>query len=325
MREGGCTLREAADRADVFIGAAVEPRHIEADSEYGPVLAEQFNSLTSENVLKWQPIHPEPDRYEFGPGDALVDFAEANGMRVRGHALFWGRLSLPDYVREASSPEEALGLLTEHIETVAGHYAGRIAQWDVVNEPLTLGGALGETGGFDDHVMYRQLGPGYIATALELAHAADPHAELFINDFLVIQPGAKQDLFFALAEDLVASGAPLHGVGLQGHFSIPSSAEVEATVARFAALGLRVELTELDYPLSSFGGDADAKLSAQADAYRRTVAGCIAHPACSGITAWGFTDRYTWLGSESAPLLFDTDYGRKPAYFAVRDEFIANR
>jgi endo-1,4-beta-xylanase len=200
-----------------------------------------------------------------------------------------------------------------------------------VNEPITLLGAAGDTAGLEPYVFYRLLGPGYVREALDIAHAADPGARLFINDFFVEKPGEKQDRFFDLIQALVASGAPLHGVGFQGHFQLPiigpdfrpTREELETSMRRFAELGLDVEVTELDVTLVS--RDA-CELDFQRAAYHDVVAACLAVSACTGVTTWGISDRYTWIesffGVDGAPLLFDESFQPKPAYFGVRSALL---
>ena len=320
-------LRDLGEAAGIRVGAAVDPNWLAADPAYAPTLGREFGSITPENVMKWGPIHPAPGVYDFGPADALVDFAAAHGMRVRGHNLVWGRLQLPDYVQNATSEAELRSLVTEHIGTVVGRYAGRVAEWDVVNEPLSLLGFPDANDALDDNVFLRHLGPGYVAEALELAHAADPTAKLYVNDFLVETPGPKQDRLYRLAADLLAAGAPLHGVGLQCHFGLfsatyPQRAELQATIERFAALGLEVELTELDVGVARLTTDLPARLDTQAAIYRDAVSACSAVPACRGVTTWGIVDTYSWvrsfLGIDDVPLLFGDGWVRKPAYFAAR-------
>ena len=173
-----CTLREAAVQAGVLIGAAFGDRG-EDDPEYLPALRNDFNSVTAEGAMKWGATQPEYGVFDFGPADWIMDFAEANGLSVRGHTLIWEQSivdATPDYVTAITDPEELRALMADHIQTVVGRYRGRIDAWDVVNEPLvTLGSSLYE------NVFYQLLGPGYIAEAFELAHAADPDATLFLE------------------------------------------------------------------------------------------------------------------------------------------------
>lgn len=331
-------LRDLAVRHGLSLGSAVHDDHLVDDPDYGRVLAREFDSLTPYKAMKWGRIHPEPERFDFSGADRLVEFAAAHQMRVRGHTLVWGGASDPPnprYVDSAGSPNQLRTWMDAHIDTIMRRYAGRVDRWDVVNEPLT---ALGEVGGADglrEHVFLRQLGPGYIAEALRLAHAADPAARLFVNDFFVLKPGPKQERYFDLVRSLLDANAPLHGVGFQGHLAflpsappgqldLPSEAEITATLERFAALGIAVEITELNVHTWRFEGDRSSRLEQQRELYARAVRAALAVPACTAVTVWLFTDRYptsieTFLRRDGEPLLFDKQYAPKPAYFGVRD------
>lgn len=337
-------LRDLAAARGLSIGSAAHDEHLLDDPAYGPVLAREFDSLTPYTAMKWGRIHPAPDRWDFGGADALVAFAAAHRMRVRGHTLVWGGASDPPnpaYVNEVSTPAALRALMTEHIDTLMRRYAGRVDRWDVVNEPLTGGGEPGSTDGLRDHVFLQQLGPGYIAEALEIAHRADPAARLFVNDVFVLKPGPKQERYFRLVRELLDAGVPLHGVGFQGHLAFlpiplpgdldrPSEAEMAATLRRFAALGVAVEITELNVHTWRFAGDRAARLAQQRELYASAVRACVAVPGCTAVTVWLFTDRYptsieALLGRDGEPLLFDDDYAPKPAYFGVRDALSLRR
>jgi len=321
-------MRTVAAEAGRAIGAAIEPDEVAADPAYAPALAHDSGSVTAENAMKWGPIHPEPDRWVFGPADAVVALAEAQGQRVRGHTLVWGAMQLPAYVQNAATADALRGYMRDHIAGLVGRYAGRIAQWDVVNEPLP--GILDPptSDGLDDNVFRRLLGPGYVAEALQHARAADPAARLYLNENGIEAPGPRQDRFYALVQELLAAGAPLDGVGFQAHVGLippgqyPDRAVIEASLRRFADLGLEVELTELDVTLVFRPGDLPARLAQQGDDYRAMVEACMAVAACRGITTWGLSDRYTWLrsffGFDDWPLPFGDAWERKPAYFGMR-------
>jgi endo-1,4-beta-xylanase len=304
----------------VRIGAAARSGEIASDPNYGPVLAAQFNSLTAENAMKWGSLHPAPGVYDFSNADALVAFAEAHDMAVRGHTLVWAQQlvdSTPDYVKAMTDPNVLRAELADHIQTVAGHFKGQVDSWDVVNEPLELlGGELYQ------NIFYQLLGPGYIAEAFHLAHAADPNALLFLNE-IVSTPGVKLDGLVALVTDLLAQGVPIHGVGIQGHFfSNPNPQALQTVIQTFADMGLVVEPTEVDIVLVG-DGTYEEKLDAQGQSYFEVLAACMAVPACPRVTLWGFTDRYTWIdsffGPGFDPLPFDEDYARKPAFYGVRN------
>ena len=331
-------LRDLAAARGLSIGSAAHDEHILDDPQYGPVLAREFDSITPYTAMKWGRIHPEPGRYDFSGADTIVDFAAAHHMRVRGHTLVWGGASdppNPDYVNNAATPAQLRALMTEHIRTVMQHYAGRVDRWDVVNEPITSLGEAGSTDGLRDSVFLQQLGPGHIAEAFELAHQADPEARLFVNDVFVLKPGPKQERYFRLVRELLEAKVPLHGVGFQGHLAflptplpgevdMPTEAEIEATLGRFAALGVDVEITELNVHTWRLTGDRPARLEQQRELYAGAVRACVAVPRCKAVTVWLFTDRYptsleALLGGDAYPLLFDDDYAPKPAYFGVRD------
>jgi endo-1,4-beta-xylanase len=332
-------LRDLADRLGVRFGSAVMARDLRSDPEYGIVLAREFNSLTPFVEMKWGTIHPEPHRYDFTQADALVDFAAAHHMRVRGHTLVYGQVvdpPNPTYLSEMTDPAALRAMMANHIRTVIERYRGRVDAWDVVNEPLRPPGAKPWGDGFSDNVFTRVLGPGYIAEALRLARQADPTAELFINEFGVLDPGAKQDRYFRLVKELRDSGAPLDAVGFQAHMVPlfgPTTAgeQVAAALRRFAALGVKMEITELNVftrtpaHLLTLGltYNVERALQRQADQYAEVTEACLSVPACQGVTLWTFTDRYrTTIEKlshiEDMPLIFDRDYQPKPAAFAVR-------
>ncbi len=319
------SLVDAARLAALDVGVAFDDG---ASAPRRTLAAAEFTSITAENSMKWARLTSGPDDYDFEAADTLVEFAEANGQRVRGHTLFWHRLNgLPDWLLEelgaASDPATRLrGLMINHVSTVVGRYAGRLAQWDVVNEPLAIVG-----GEFDpENIFFAVLGEAYIDLALLEAHTADPSAELFINEtFTEFQPD-KFDALIALARRLLDRGVPLHGLGLQGHFFLqaPDQEVLRDQLARIAALGLKAEITELDIPLSLFSGAVDP-LAAQAQAYAAVFNACLSVTLCSGITVWGLDDANTWLDSfalsapnaPNRPLLFDAELQAKPAYDSI--------
>lgn len=295
------------------------------EEQFRSLLVDEFNSVTA--PLYWSSTEPRRGELNFTIPDFVLELAEKNDLRVRGHPLVWGRLTVPEYVQNAASAEELRAFMREHIEAVVGRYKGRIAQYDVVNEPITFFGADGVGGdGLEDYIFLQLLGPDYIRDALEIAHAADPDAQLFLNDLLVMKPSAKQDHFYELARGLVESGAPLHGVGFQAHITPPFAqnyapirAEIEAVIRRFKDLGLDVEITEIDVTLS----DPASQLEGQRATYRDLFAACLSVSGCRGLTTWGISDAFTWIfeffAVDGAPLMFDKSYERKPAYFGARD------
>jgi endo-1,4-beta-xylanase len=321
-----CTLAAAAAPAGIRMGATLEPGEID-DAAYAGTLAREFGSMTPENAMKMYSIQDQRGTWTFAGADAVLAFAEANDLEVRGHTLVWGQDQYtPAWVRAITDPAELQAVTDEHIETVVGRYAGRIERWDVVNEPLaTLG--TGRAGSVWDDL----LGPGWIAHAFRVAHAADPTAELWLNEYGTDWVPGKHAALLALVSELVGEGVPIHGVGLQTHRLSPTGptpATFEQQLRDLADLGLEVAITELDIPTNP--NDANGPTN-QAAAYARIASACLAVPACVEITTWGITDAKTWLDAlgtfptPTRPLLFDGSYAPKPAYHSMRAALAAGR
>jgi endo-1,4-beta-xylanase len=310
-------LRQSATRHRLLVGAAVTTEPLRDDARYGGLLGQEFNTVTPENQMKWDTIHPAPDRYHFRPADAIVDYAQSNGMAVRGHTLVWYR-QVPDWVndREWTRPELER-VLRDHIHRVVGRYRGKVVQWDVVNEAFDNDGEL------RDSVWARVIGPDYIPLAFRWAHEADPDARLYYNDFDLEFSPAKASAVEQLVRDLQAAGVPIHGVGLQGHeldVRPPTREQVATTLERFAALGLDVGITELDVGVTM--PSDPAKLDTQAAIYDNVLAACLSVRRCRTFVTWGFTDAHSWIPGElpgfGDALPFDTEYEPKPAAERLR-------
>lgn len=309
-------LREYAQLRGLDVGAAVSDDALRTDTVYRRVLRTEFNSVTPENNMKFGPIHPSAATYSFAGPDTLLAFATANNMKVHGHVLLW-HSQQPAWLT-AGTPTRAslLAALKDHIETVVGRYAGKIASWDVANEMIS-----------DNQTGLRQsfwttiVGPDVIDSAFTWARRRDPSAKLFLNDYSVETIGAKSDSLFALAMRLKNAGIPIDGVGLQAHLTLPAPtlAQLTENVARFAAAGFDVRFTELDVRLA----DGTDGLAAQATAYASVVAACRSTSRCKAVTTWGFTDKYSWISGTFAGfgrgLPFDFNFNPKPAYVSMRD------
>lgn len=303
------------------------PDPFTADRPYRAALAREFNSVSPENQMKWEYIHPEADRYNFGAADAIVTFAQRNRQAVRGHTLLWHSQN-PAWLEEGDhSPEELRAILREHIMTVVGRYKGKIQQWDVANEIFDDTGALRT----QDNIWIRELGPGIVADAFRWAHKADPKAQLFFNDYNVESDNPKSDAYHALIQDLLAQGVPVHGFSAQAHLSIRYGfpGDLEDNLRRFADLGLDTAITELDVrmDLPASGVPTAEQLTKQAEYYQRTLAACLNVRGCDSFTIWGFTDKYSWVpvffeGQGAANIMWG-DLTRKPAYFALRSTLAA--
>ena len=331
---------------DFMIGAALNPRQFfEQDRRAVEIVTTHFNTITPENVLKWALVHPEPARYDFKAADRYVEFGEKRGMFIVGHTLVWHNQTpawvFQDAKGNALDRESLLQRLREHIFTVVGRYKGTIKGWDVVNEALNQDGSMRQSAWF------KIIGEDYLAKAFEFAHEADPSAELYYNDYDLELP-AKRAGAVALLKKLKKSGVPVHAVGLQNHnlMDWPSAADEDATIGAFAALGLKVNITELDVDVlprtTKPGADypVDAPVTPQLNPYvdhlPDTMQLALAkryaelfqvyekhRNEIDRVTFWGVGDGDSWLnnwpmkGRTNYPLLFDR-YGRaKPALAAI--------
>src|SRR5512133_3735883 len=243
----GQPLRDLAEQRGIRIGAAVNPARL-TEAAYAETLAREFNQAEPENAMKFGPIHPGASSYNFGPADAVVEFAWWHKMAVRGHTLVWHRQN-PQWITQLTAPQLA-ETLQEHIRNVVGRFAGKVYAWDVVNE------AFNDAGTMRSSVWYDQPGVGlsgtaYIEQAFRSARGADPKALLFYNDYGAEPMNAKADAIYEMAKDFKDRGVPIDGVGMQMHFTTkaPVMDSVEANIRRLAELGLEVQITELDVRL----------------------------------------------------------------------------
>jgi len=329
------SLRQAADHAGMLIGTAVRPSQF-SETAYISTLAREYNMIEPEDVMKWWVVRRDPDKFDFRQGDEVVRFAQAHEMKVRGHCLVWGRTN-PDWLTQGNFTSGQLSqLLHDHIEQVMKHFAGQVFAWDVVNE------ALDENGKVRDSLWYNQPGIGfagkgtlYIEQAFRWAREADLHALLFYNEAEGEGLNRKSDAIYAMVKDFRDRGVPIDGVGLQLHISqlnadIPG---IATNIARLAALGLQVHITELDVslPVDTHGEPLRKEdLERQGEIYRGIVRACMQSSGCTAIETWGFTDKYSWVGSSSHgtrgwALPFDRAYHPKLAYDAVLEELRAGR
>ena len=296
------TLGDAAAERGRYFGTAVAANHL-GEADYVGTLNREFNSATPENEMKWDALEPQRGQFTFTNADRIVDHAQGQGMDVRGHTLVW-HSQLPGWVGSLGAADLRTAM-NNHITTVMGHWRGEIHSWDVVNEAFQDGGSgARRSSPFQD-----RLGDGYIEEAFRTARAADPNAKLCYNDYNTDGINAKSNAVYNMVADFRQRGVPIDCVGFQSHFNAqsPVPADFQQNLQRFAALGVDVQITELDIEGSG---------AAQADNYRTVVNACLAVSRCTGITVWGVTDKYSWR-SGGTPLLFDGNYHKKPAYDAV--------
>lgn len=338
---------KAAFQKHFLIGAAINRAQFSGQDERGAgIVREQFNTVSPENILKWESVHPLPGKFDFDGPDKYVAFGEANKMFVIGHTLVWHNQT-PKWVfdGEAGKPatrEVLLKRLRDHILTVVGRYKGRIHGWDVVNE------ALNEDGSLRPSPWLKIIGEDYLIKAFRFAHEADPKAELYYNDYS-LENGPKRKGAIELIKKLQAAKVPVAAVGLQGHNKMewPTLEQQDRTIEEFAKLGIKVAITELDVemlPRDAQNQTAEvtvniefneklnpyakeippAKLDDQAKRYADLFGVYLKHrKSISRVTFWGVTDGDSWLndwpirGRTNYPLLFDRAGKPKPAFYSV--------
>jgi endo-1,4-beta-xylanase len=331
------TLRQEADHLGIKISSAVNPAKFN-EPAYTQALARELNMIEPENAMKFGLIHPERERFDFSGGDRIVEFAQKNGMAVRGHTLVWHNQIAPWVTSGGFSPEDLSSILHDHITTVMKHYSGKVWAWDVVNEAFD-----GNPPKLRSTIWYDAPGIGfatektkYIEQALRWAHEADPKALLFYNDYNAETVNAKSDAIYAMAQDFKKRGVPLDGIGLQMHVGLKTNlSTLGDNIERLTALGFEVHITELDVaiPVNPDGTpiDPDA-LQRQAKVYREIASTCLRFKGCTALQLWGITDKYSWIpgsskGKNALALPLDKDYQPKPAYDALLDAFksVSNR
>ncbi len=348
------TLKDAF-RDDFLVGVAVNDAIVSGrDARSQQLVVTQFNSITAENELKPENVHPRPGTYDFSKGDAFVAFGKAHGMFVVGHNLLW-HIQTPAwmFVDAQGRPHDAdaqLAVLQDHIQHVAGHYAGRIQAWDVANE------VIDEDGSYRQSPWLKNVGDGdrLLREAYRYAAQAAPGTELYYNDFNTEKP-AKRAGIVRLVKMLQGAGLRMDGVGMQGHWGLesPSIAEIETSIDTFAALGVKVMITELDIdvlpqPPRTDGMPADQRLTLPDDPQARRqldpwpdglppqmqqrlaqrYAELFAlfqrkREVIARVTFWNAHDGDSWKndypvrGRTNYPLLFDRERQPKPAFDAV--------
>jgi endo-1,4-beta-xylanase len=289
----------AAERNGRYFGTAVAAYKL-SDSVYTTILNREFNSVTPENEMKWDATEPQQNNFTYGSSDQIVNHARSRGMKVRGHALAW-HSQMPPWAQgmEGAPLRQAM---INHVRQVATHFRGQIDSWDVVNEAF----ADGSGGGRRDSNLQR-TGNDWIEVAFREARAADPTAKLCYNDYNTDDwTHAKTQAVYRMVQDFKQRGVPIDCVGFQSHMNnqSPYPSNYRTTLSSFAALGVDVQITELDIQ------------GANPTWYANVVSDCLAVARCNGITVWGIRDSDSWRASQT-PLLFDNNGNKKPAYNSV--------
>ncbi len=322
--QGVSSLKGAGACKDILIGNVLSQHQI-TNLSHVQTLKKEHNYLTPENATKWIHLQSERGVFNYSRADSIVEFAQKNNMKVKGHCLVW-HSQLPQWVDDITDPGELRSVMKTHITEVMGHFKGQVYAWDVVNEAIKTDTDAGVGNPrMRESVFQRLLGDEYIDMAFRMAHEQDPSIKLYYNDYSIGADNDKADFLYEMLKGMVARGVPIDGVGFQMHIgtpnNVPTGAEVAKNMQRIADLGLEVIISEMDINLC--GGRSVAW---QQSLYHDVISACVDQPACSAISFWGLTDRSSWLnGWEGSgcktekpwPLLFDDHYKRKGTYNEV--------
>jgi len=270
------------------------------NAQNSEILKADFGQLTPENSGKWDAIEPSRGQFNFGGLDTLVNWAQTNGKLVRGHTTVW-HSQLPGWVTSINDKATLTTVIQNHVSSEIGRYAGKVLQWDVVNEMFD------ENGGLRSSVFANVLGEDFVRIAFEAARKADPKAKLYINDYNTVEKGAnyaKTTGMIRYVKKWIAAGVPIDGIGAQAHLMSGEANNVPAAFKAICGAAPQCALTEVDI------------VNASPSDYVTTVKSCVDIANCVGVTIWGVRDPDSWRAA-SAPLLFNSGYQTKPAYAAL--------
>ena len=336
---GAGSLKAHAAARGLLTGCAVNANLFRDDEGFRKLLAEQYNIVVPENCLKWNMLRPTADTYNFADADSLVAFAEAHGMKVRGHNFVWHE-ALPGWFAGTVNKDNAQKFLVDHIHTVGSRYKGKMHSWDVVNEAIWI--PDGRPDGLrSSSPWFEMLGPGYIDLAFRTAREADPTALLTYNDYSIEydndEQGKKRAAVLALLRRMKADNVPLDALGIQSHIHAVGkdgfSKGVRELLDGAKALGLQVFVTELDVNDDAVPTpDMAERDKIVADVYRSYLTTALYGTEVKAVLTWGASDKNTWLNKGTKfrkqhpdrlqrPLPFDPDYAPAPAFFAMRESF----
>jgi endo-1,4-beta-xylanase len=325
-------LRVTAAARGLLYGSTIATDQVVANDDFTALVRRECAALVTENELKWGNICDAPGEYDFAPADAIVDFATANGIAMRGHTLLW-YYKTPRWFRELPNAVVAEQEMLRHIATVAGRYRGRMRMWDVVNEPFEP--AHGRADGLRGAIFVEKVGTHYLDLAFHAAREADPTARLLLNEYGIEYDSPADDLkrrvILRHLERLRRDGVPVELFGIQGHLEIgvkPFSAKkLRDFLVEIAGMGIEMAITELDVVDAAAPGDIARRDRMVADEYRRFLDVMLDEPAVRTVFTWGLSDRHSWLvrresgvntwrtdGLPPRPLPFDAALAPKPAW-----------
>ncbi len=322
-------LRKQAAKRGLLFGSAADRDVLENDPSYAQALATECAVVTPENSMKWERLRPSPSDFDFANADWLVNFAETNDLQVHGHTLVW-HLQNPAWLETHVNPSNAKAFLNDHIENVAGRYAGRVRSWDVVNEAID--DDTSSKNGLRPSPWLRSLGPEYIDLAFYMTRQVELNADLVYNDYGLEYEGSwyeeRRRHTLNLLTGMVTRGVPIDALGIQSHLSgdqPPDFRQFERFLDEVAALGLDIMITELDVSDQGLSADKAERDCLIAETYKHYLDVVLANPNVRSLAVWGLSDRYSWLsefkprddGQPVRPLPLDVELKRKPAWNAI--------
>lgn len=332
---GPASLRAQAAQHGLLAGFALSTASLRTSDIYRRTAAEQCGIAVSENSMKWGALRPSASQFSFDDADTFVQFCETHHIKMRGHNLCWHE-SLPAWLTQTATPENARALLQEHIRTVAGRYRGRMHSWDVVNEAIHP--EDGRPDGLRDSLWLKLIGEDYVETAFRTAREADPHALLTYNDYGIEaethEDAAKRAAVLLLLRRLRQRNVPLDAVGIQSHIKAGAryGPGLRSFIRSCREINLQVFVTEIDVDDRELPSNPAQRDLGVAETYAAYLQAVLAEPNVHAVLAWGVDDAQTWLNQHNPrpdhepqrPLLFDRLFHPKPAFAAVTESFRAH-
>jgi endo-1,4-beta-xylanase len=331
LQAGTDPLKQLAQEKGLLFGSCLALKYCVQSAAYQQLFLAQCDIATPELHMKWNSLSSQPGVYDFAAADKLVAFCSSAHIKVRGHALVWHE-ALPAWVTAQLTTGTGQAMMTDHIRAVAGHFAGKLYSWDVVNEVLDPGSRRSD--GLRLSPWLQSCGDNYMEVAFRTAAAADPNAVLVWNEtYLEVSNGfgrAKRTAMLALIDGMLSRGVPIHGIGLEAHLrgdqvAVLGDGSYEEFLRELAHRGMKIFITELDVQDAMLPADVAARDRAVADIYSTFLSATLRQPAVKAIVTWGLADCFTWIagyrprkdGLPVRPLPFDANCQPKPAYYAI--------
>lgn len=325
------SLKQVGASKGLLVGSCIAMKYFDQQPSYRDLFLSQCSIATPEIHMKWNSMSNQPGVYNFSNADKLVSFCDSNGIKVRGHTLVWHD-SLPAWVTSQISTANGRKMMLDHIHAVAGHFAGRVYSWDVVNEVLDP--ASGRPDGLRNSTWLQNAGIDYIENAFRATAATDSKALLIWNEnYLEVSNGygtSKRKAMLSLLDQLLARRVPIHGIGLESHLrgeqaNVLADAGYRSFLGELAQRGMQIFITELDVQDATFPADVPARDKMVGDLYRRFLGATLEQKAVRGVITWGLSDQFSWIGgyrprsdgASTRPLPFDANLQPTPAFYAM--------